>query len=123
MSENNNTFLENETHFWDEKRDDHPESDVVEYCDANCNGNCNCKKAMTYCGIKCDKKRGQCLNCEIDDIWMNMIRGKSSKESIDLWINMKMHLISCMKDQESDTVNKLKKDVQALHLLRDRQKE
>jgi hypothetical protein len=128
MSEDNDTFLENETKFWDGKRDDNPESNESECCESECSGNCDCKDdkaTMTFCGERCDETCGQCLNCEIADIWMKIIRGESSKEFIDAWIIMKTLLIGIMKDtyQESDAIQKMNNEVQALQILRDRQKE
>ena len=126
MSENNDTFLENETKFWDGKRDDNPESNEFECCETECSGNCNCTEqteTVTFCCNYCDETYGQCLNCEIDDMWRKTIRGESSKESVDAWISMKTLLISCMKDDDSDAVKHLKKEVEALHILREMQKE
>lgn len=126
MSENNDIFLENETKFWDGKINDNPELNETECCETECCGNCNCKDnitTMTFCGDRCDETCGQCLNCEIDDIWKKIIRGESTKESVDEWISMKILLMSIMKDQESDAVKNLKKEVHALYILRDRQKE
>ena len=129
MSENNDTFLENETTFWDGKRDYNLDSNVFQCGETECSGSCDCKdiedneEIMTFCGDNCDETYGHCLDCEINNMWLKIVRGESSKETVDEWISLKTCLISCLTDQESDAVQKLKKEVQALQILRDKLKE
>ena len=118
MSDNYDTFLENETKFWYDKEHNNPDSNVIEFCDTECSGICDCNET-TYYVDKCDETDGHCLNCEIDNMWLTICRGESTKQAVDDWISLKTLLISCMKDDDSDEVLKLKKEIQTLHILRE----
>jgi hypothetical protein len=126
MSENNQVF-ENEMEFWVNKAksmEESMEECQFKCCEGECNGNCEVIDPTTYCDYeKCDEPYCQCLDCELADIWKRIIRGESSKEFIDGWISMKVILVSNFKDEESDTVINLKKEIKALEFLREHQKE
>jgi hypothetical protein len=89
--------------------------------DTNLEFEAEAEAITTFCGNRCDEIHGQCLNCSIDETWRKIIQGESSKGEIDTMIAMKIFLIGCIGD--TDAVDKLKKEVQALYILRDRQKE
>jgi hypothetical protein len=125
MSENK--VLENEIKFWENKEASmvvNTETSQFKCGECDCNANCEKKEPITYCDYeKCNETYGQCLDCEIVDIWKYIIKGETSKEFIDNWISMKTLLLSFLKDQESAAANNLKKELKVLELLRDHQKE
>ena len=130
MSENKQV-LENEMEFWANKEKNIEEitEQITEDCDfkcceGECNGNCKMIEQMTYCDYeKCNETYGQCLDCEIVDIWKRIIRGESSKEFVDGWISMKTLLVSFLQEQESSAVQNLNKEIKVLEILREHQKE